>query len=802
VETLVQDVRFALRMLKKNPGFAAIAILVLAIGIGANTTIFSVVDTILLRPLPYPEPERLVVLENVYKEAGDTSVSYPQYQFWRGQHGIFDQVITYFYSSAALTGLREPEEVRTLRVSANFFPVLGVAPVAGRNFLESEELKSGEPVAMLTESFWRQHYQGSPSALGQKLTLNDNVFTVIGVVPDSFRMGHSAFDLVLPLRLNTVNAPSGLNFLPAIGRLRPGMNMAQARSAIQGVFPSYQKDAQGGADLNSVAITGYQEYLVGDSRPLLLVLFGAVLAVLLIACTNTANLLLARAAAREKEMAIRISLGAGRMRLVRQLLTESVLLSLAGGVLGTLLAWGGLRFLTALLERRLPGGISIHLDARILVFALLLSLATGLVFGTAPALEIMRGKLHDSLKLGGRQSGSSSGGQRLRHTLVVAEIAMSMVLLVSAGLLLRSMVRLIHVDKGFDSGHLLTMAVRPSSTRYANPRKEILYLQQMADAVNAIPGVQSAGLVYVLPLGSSSTNGPVKIEGSAGDSSNNVDKQYVGGKYFEAMRIPLRKGRWFTDADTTDSQKVVVINQAFARQFFPGQDPIGKRIDVNWGDPGWSEIVGVVGNVKQTELGAQDRPCTFMLYAQNASLMQFLDVNMVVRTSQDPFSMVQAIRSQVHQIDANQPVSDVKTMDQIVSESLAPQRAPAWLFGGFSVVALFLAAIGIYGVLSYFVVQRRQEIGVRMALGAQRSSVLALVLRQGVRLIGTGVGLGIVGAFGAARFLTSFLFGVKPTDLPTFLSVALLLAALALLACAIPALRATQVDPLVALRSE
>jgi putative ABC transport system permease protein len=794
VETLIQDIRFALRVLRKNSGFALVAVLVLAIGIGANTAIFSVVDTVLLRPLPYPRSESLVRVENTYKDFGNTPVSYPQYQFWREQQQIFDQVITFNYGAAALTGMREPEQVRTLKVSANLLPTLGVTPVAGRNFLVEEEPKSANPVVMLTEAFWQKHYQSSQSALGQKLTLNDNVFTIVGVVPESFQLG-GRFDLVIPLR---TTAPAGLNFLPAIGRLRPGVNLAQAKSALQGVLPAYKKVDEG---LDNIALTSYQESLVGNSRPLLFVLLGGVVAVLLIACANTANLLLARSAAREKEIAIRISLGAGHTRLARQLLTESILLSVTGGVLGVLLAWGSLNFLTSLLARQLPGGVAIHLDARILAFALLLALATGLVFGMAPVLQLLHGNLHDRLKQGGRQSGSAAGGQRLRHTLVTGEIAISLVLLAAAGLLLRSMMQLTNVDKGFDSEHVLTMDVRPSPIRYADPRKEIIYLQAMTDRVNAIPGVQSAGLVYELPLGGGGTNGSLSIEGRSGERPN-ADKQYVGGNYFQAMRIPLLKGRLFAPSDTPDSPKVVIINQAFAREFFPNQDPIGKRIDVSWGDTGWCEVIGVVGNVKQASLAAEERPSTFMLYAQNAPILQFLGVNMVVRTSLEPMSTVLAIRSQIQQLDSNQPVAQVKAMDEVIAESLAPRRAPMWLFGAFSAIALFLAAIGIYGVLSYFVVQRRQEIGVRMALGAQRASVLKLILRQGARLIAIGLGIGLVGAFVAAKALTSFLFGVKPTDLPTFIGVSLVLAGLALAACAVPALRATRVDPLVVLRNE
>ncbi|HEY7404543.1 MAG TPA: ABC transporter permease [Candidatus Angelobacter sp.] len=793
MQTFIQDIRFALRMLRKNPGFALIAVLVLAIGIGANAAIFSVIDTVLLRPLPYPESDRLVYLEDAYKEVGHTPISYPQYQFWRDQHEIFDQVLTFVHGSAALTGLQEPEQVATIRVSANFLPTLGIKPIAGRIFLPEEEPRSGPLVVMLTESFWRKHFQANPAAIGQKLTLNDGVCTIIGVLPDSFRMG-SPFDIVLPLR---TTGPAGLNFLPAIGRLRPGMNITQARAALPGVLPAYREADHG---LDNVVLTPYQEWLVGDSRPLLLVLFGGVVAILLISCANTANLLLARAAAREKEIAVRISLGAGNMRLARQLLTESTLLSLLGGILGILLAWASLKSLTTLLADRLPAGVPVHLDGRILLFAILLSLLTGLVFGLAPILQLVRGNLHERLKQGGRQSGAAAGSQRLRHVLVIAEIAISLVLLAGAGLLLRSMVRLMNVDKGFNSDHVMTMVVRPSPARYSDHRKEITYLQQIVERVSALPGIKAAGMVHALPITGGATNGSITVEGMQGKP--NADKQYVGGDYFQTLGIPLLKGRFFNAGDTPDSPRVVIINQEFARQFFPNQDPIGKRVDNSWGDPGWSEVIGVVGDIKQADLTAEHRPSTYMLYAQNASILQYLDVNLVVRTSLEPGSTLQAIQAQVRQLDASQPVAEPRTMNEVISASLAPQRAPTWLFGVFSAIALFLAAIGIYGVLSYFVVQRSQEIGIRMALGARRSSVLSLILRQGARLIGIGVAVGVVGAFFAARALTSLLFGVKPTDLPTFLSVAILLAVLGLVACAAPALRATRVDPLVVLRNE
>jgi putative ABC transport system permease protein len=792
VETLIQDIRFALRVLRKNPGFALVAVFVLAIGIGANTAIFSVVDTVLLRPLPYPHAERLVFIENVFKQAGHTPMTYTNFQFWRDQHQLFDQVVTYFSSIAAITDLQEPEEVPIVRISANLLPTLGISPIAGRGFRDDEEPKSGNPVVMLTESFWRKHYGGSASAVGQKLTLNDRIFTIVGVVPDSFRLG-TPFQLLMPLRLTPdVN----IAFLPGIARLQPDVNLKQAQAALPGLIPAYKKTDP---ELDNIAFTPYQQILVGNSRPLLFVLLGGVIAVLLIACANTANLLLARAAVREKEIALRISLGAGRGRLARQLLTESVLLSLIGGVLGILLGWSSLHFLTSLLQKRLPQAIAIHLDARILVFALLLSLATGLVFGMAPVVQLIRGNLHDRLKQGGRQT--AGGGQRLRQVLVVGEIAISLVLLAAAGLLLRSMVSLLNVDKGFNSHHVITMAVRPSPVRYKEPKTEILYLQRILENVNSLPGVQAAGWVYTLPLTGNSTNGGIKIEGRPGDSPN-VDKQYVEGNYFQAMSTPLLKGRFFDSRDNINSPRVVIVNQTLAQKVFPNQDPIGKRIDVGWGDPGFSEIIGVVADAKQEALTADRRATTFMLYSQNAALMEYLDTNLVVRTSQDPLSAVAAIRSRIQQLDPNQPLADVKTMDDVLAESLAPQRAPAWLFGGFSAIALFLAAIGIYGVLSYFVVQRRQEIGVRMALGAQRSNVLRLILGQGARLIAIGIAIGIVGGVWAARALTSLLFGVKSTDLPTFIAVSVLLASLALVACAVPALRATRVDPLVVLRNE
>jgi putative ABC transport system permease protein len=799
MESLLQDVRFALRMLRRSPGFAAIAVLVLAVGIGANAAIFSVVNAVLLKPLPYPDSERLVMLRDESTQSGFVPMSYPAFLGWREQKDIFDQVATYMNTDSALTGRGEPEQVRVMRVSSNLLPLLGVTPAQGRGFTAEEEPRQANPVVLLTHSFWQERFQADPAAVGQKLTLNDRVFTVIGVLPENFKFGNNP-KLVLPLRLDTQVAPDGLNFLPVMGRLKSGITFEQARSATKAALPRVQKMA---SNENGIGLIRLQEFFAGDSRPLLLVLLVAVLVVLLIACANTANMLLARAAARQKEIAIRVSLGAPRIRLVRQLLTESTLLAVLGGALGIALAWAGLGALTSLLSSRLPRNADVHMSLAVLGFATLLAILTGIVFGLAPALQAARGDLHDRLKQGGWQAGSS-GSQKLRSILVVLELAFSLVLLAASGLLLRSFVRLLNVNKGFDSDHVLTMGIDPSPGRYADPRTELNYLQQIMQRVQAVPGVRSTGFVTTLPLEGGSTNGDVKIEGRPADPKAPLitNKQFVAGNYFSAMRIPLIKGRYFTDNDTQDSPKVAVVDHAFARQFFPGQDPIGKRFDVNWGDPGWSEIIGVVADTKLETLESATAPTSYALIQQKPELLKFLGFALVVRTNVEPTSAVQSIAREVHQLDANQALARVRTMDAVMDESLAPRRAPMGLFALFAGVALFLSAIGIYGLLSYYVVQRRHEIGVRMALGAQRGHVLGLVLKEGTKLIAIGIGVGLLFAFIASRAMVSLLYGIKPTDIPTFLGVSFVLALLALVACCVPALRATRVDPLVVLRNE
>lgn len=799
MENLLQDIRFGLRMLRKNPGFAVVAVLVLGLGIGATTAIFTVVNTVLLHPLPYPDSERLVVIRDVQPQFGQTPMSYPQFLAWREQKDVFEQVATFTRSGEVLTGLGEPELLQTLHVSYNLLPLLGVNPTVGRNFSADEEPRNANPVTILSYNFWQERFHGDPHVVGQKLTLTDHVFTVIGVLPAGFEFGVKPA-LLTPLRLDTDIAPAGLNFLVAIAKLTPGLNLKQGRTALNVALPRVKKlDSH----IDGAAIVGLQEFTVGTSRPLLLVLLGTVVFVLMIACANIANLLLARGAARGKEIAVRISLGAGRLRLVRQLLTESTLLALLGGALGTGLAWSGVALLKSLLVDRLPRGNEIHVSFEVLIFTALLSLLTGAIFGLAPALKAARSDPQEQLKQGGWQS-AALGSQRFRNGLVIAEIVLSVVPLAGAGLLVRSFVRLLNADKGFNSDHVLTMGIWPSPVRYKDPTAEIIYLRQILDRVQAVPGVRAAGFITDLPLNGGSTSGDFSIEARPTDPAKpfTTNKEFVDGNYFAAMNIPLRAGRYFQESDGPDSSKVVVVNETFARKFFPGQNPLGKHIDVAWGAPGWSEIVGIAADSRQDTLATPIEPTFYALILQKPELLKFLGPNLAIRTQVEPTSIFRAIKEQIYQLDSNQALARVQTMDALVDQSLAPRRVPMMLMLVFAALALLLAAIGIYGVLSYFVLQRRQEIGVRMALGAQRADVLRLVLAQGAKLIVAGMAVGLATAFFVSRAMASLLFDIKPTDLPTFAGISLLLAMLAFAACAIPAFRATQVDPLVVLRNE
>jgi putative ABC transport system permease protein len=795
-----QDIRFGLRMLRKNPGFAIVAVLVLGIGIGATTGIFTVVNAVLIHPLPYPDAQQLVVLRDVQPQGGQVPMSYPQFVAWREQKDVFAEVATFVRSGAILTGVGEPAQLNTLSVSYNLLTLLGVKPILGRNFSPDEELRTGNPVVILSYSFWQNRFGSDRSVLGEKLRLNDRVFTVIGVLPPNFEFGRRDAALLLPLRLDTQTAPPGLNFLTVVGKLRSGLDLEQGKSALKVALPRVKKIESHTTD---VSITGLQEFTVGTSRSLLLVLLGTVAFVLLIACANIANLLLARAASREKEIAIRVSLGASRRRVARQVLTESILLSVIGGVAGVALAWGCVELLKSLLADRLPRIDEIHINVEILLFTALLSIVTGIVFGVVPSLQAGRSNLQKFLKEGVR-SVAGPGTQGFRNALVIAEIVLSVVPLAGAGLLVRSFLRLANVDKGFSSDHVLTMGISPSPLRYKEPSTEIDYLRQILDRIQGLPGIRAAGFVTDLPLEGGSTNGDFLIDGRPTNPSEPfvANKEFVQGAYFKVLRIPLRAGRYFNEGDTENSPKVVVINETFARKFFPGENPIGKRIDVSWGDPGWSEVIGVAADTSQDTLATPIQPAFYGLISQKPEILKFLGFNLAVRTDLDPTGVYNSIKREVYQLDHDQAITHVQSMDSLVAESLAPRRVPMLLMLAFAAVAVFMAAIGIYGVLSYFVAQRRQEIGVRLALGAGRGDVLRLVVLQGAKLIFAGIGLGLLVAFLVSRTMENLLFNVKPTDAATFAGISCLLAFLAMVACAIPAFRATQVDPQQVLRNE
>ncbi len=808
MQTLWQDLRYGARMMSKQPGFTLIAALTLSLGIGANTAIFSVVNAVLLRPLPYPDPGRLMQIGQSGTGGDDGSVGEPKFLFWRDQNQTFEAMALYqpIGSGVNLASGNDAEYVSALKVSLDFFRALGVAPSLGRGFTREEDQPGGERVAIVSYGLWRRRFGADEGLIGRSVAINGANHTVVGVLPPGFQFLPDA-DVFTPLRPSP-EGDSDSNY-GAIGRLKPGGAEAQAQADLKLVAEKYRAAFPRRMQPNeSAAAVSLQRSQTADVRSLLWLLLGAVSFVLLIACANVANLQLTRAAARQKEMAVRKALGASRARVARQLITEGVLLALVGGGAGLLLAVWGMDGLTRLIpEGALPYLGEITLDWRVLAFALAASLATGLVFGLAPAFQMARVDVNRALKEGTSRGTTAAAQGRLRGGLVVAEVALSLLLLIGAALMIQTFINLRRVAPGFDPRNVLTFQISPSGPNYDTTAKTSDFYRRALERVKSLPGVEAAAVTSNLPL-SAQFRMPFAVEGQP-PRPESVQLRLITPEYFRALRIPLRQGREFAETDAAGTGNVAMVNEAFARRYILNADPLNQQLQIGRGQrPLKHLIVGVVGDTKHFGLGAAAPPMMYIPASQSPdSLMllmrRYLSVKFVVRTTADPLLVGEAVREQMRALDATLPVTELRTMEQVVSSSVVSERFNTTLLGLFAALGLSLAAVGIYGVMSYTVAQRTPEIGVRMAIGAQASDILKLlVIRQGLKLTLIGAGLGLLGALGLTRLMKSLLFGVSATDPLTFASITSLLTVVALLACWIPARRATKVDPMVALRCE
>ena len=802
VETLWQDLRYSGRMLLKHPGFTLIAVITLALGIGANTAIFSIVNAVLLRPFPYHAPEQLVTLGEFVPRG---SVSYPNFVDWRAQSTVFESASAVRSNeNYNFTGAGEPERLSGRLVSAGFFSLLGTKPFLGRDFVAEDDHPGANPTVVLSYSFWSRRFGNDPNIVGKQIMLNDRSYTVVGVTPQDFQYGLDS-DVSIPIGLSAerFKARGSDPGIATVARLKPNVTLQQAQTETEMVYARMEQQYPDTNTGRRGHLLSLHETFVGDVRQPLLILLGAVALVLLIACANVANLLLVRASTRKREMSVRVALGANRSRIIRQLLTESLLLALIGAALGILIAhWG-----TSLIANQLPAGIprlaEAGVDVRVLAFTLGVSLLTGLLFGLAPALQASRLNLTEALKEGDR--GASGGRQRLRSVLVVAEVALTLTLLVGAGLLIQSFRRVLEVDPGFDPQNLLTMQV---SVNNPDGNKVASFFHQLQENVRKLPGVRSVAISNGLPL--ATANHPTFfIEGrplpEKGKEPGAI-RYTVSADYFQTMGIELLKGRGFSAHDTSTTPLVMVIDEALARHF-QNEDPIGRRISQSSSGTPSYEIVGIVRHVEQYNLEGQETPTPQFYLNINQIPAERLPgytrrINLLTRTDVEPMSLTSAVRGQIAALNKDQPVFNVRTMDEIVAQSIAPRRFSMLLLAVFAVVALALASIGIYGMMSYSVAQRTREIGLRMTLGAQQGNVLRLVIGHGMKLALAGVVLGVVAALALTRTMSNLLFGVSATDPLTFVAIALLLAFVALLACWVPARRATKVDPMIALRYE
>jgi putative ABC transport system permease protein len=799
---MFEDLRYSLRVLARSPSFTLVAVVGLALGIGANSAIFTAINAVLLRPLPYKQAEQLVLLWQLNRHNGDHEVkaSAPDYIDWKEQNSVFQDIAAFNANSGLglnLSGVDQPERISATSITGNLFSVLGVKPALGRSFLPDEERAGSTPVCILSDGLWKRRFASDPKIIGKAVTLNAEVWTVVGVMPTGFRFPQNV-DLWVPVILPISRTKRAQHYLGVIARLKPELSLGHAQTELDAIARRMElqhPETNAGLGLRLVPL---RTQLTGNIRPALLVLFGATAFVLLIACTNVANLLLGRATVRQAEMSLRLALGASPARLVRQLLTESVLLGLLGGILGVMLAFTATRLLLNHSPNNLPPTNEIIIDGRVLIFTLALSIFTALIFGLVPALQASKPDLFRTLKVGGSGFATAHGGQRLRLLLVASEMALALVLLIGAGLMIRSFFRLREVNIGLDPLNVLTMNTTLTVDRYPVPR-QIAFFRQVVQRIGALPGVTSVGAVDNLPLGGSDVHSFGIVGRSAFDPGDEPSGELgvVTPQYFNAIGIPLTKGRYFAEGDGEKSPRVAIINQALAIRYWPKEDPLGKKITVDFErEP--REIVGVVGNVRHLGLDQQEPLQVYTPHSQVGSAAMFL----VVRTSSDALNLAPSARAVVEAVDNDQPVYDIQTMEQRLSNSISPRSFNMLLLGIFAAIALVLAGGGIYGVMSYYVTQQTHEIGIRMAMGADQAKVLTLVVGKGLVILFCGLAIGVAVAFAFSRVMSGLLFGVSTFDITSILGASVLLITVGLLACYIPARRASKVDPIVALRHE